>query len=284
MQDYLDPAMREHIGEFVPARARELLRDREPPRADDALRALLSLVRPPGWNTRRTPSPIRRGALLFNIWEAGRRHGDRDGRDDPARGLLRRQSARAGDRLDHARAALRARPGLAARTGERDRHEAGQGVPGRVDAARLDASGPGSARLRAAAVPAAARIRDELHHRQVPDWTSCSRIAATSSAKQFTLRRFFTEFNAAGVIPGVDDPLAAHRQGREMKGSRHEHDVPARAAGARASRTAVALSLPARGARPLQLVPLSRGHRHRRARWRRAASTPIAPADSWSRS
>ena len=65
MRDYLDPAMRERIGEFSPEATREFLLDREPLRADDAIHPFLPLVGP-GPDARRStcePDPTRAAAV-----------------------------------------------------------------------------------------------------------------------------------------------------------------------------------------------------------------------------
>ena len=162
----------------------QLLRDREPSRAARAVLALLSLVGP-GADARgaaREPAASRPAAVQ-HLGQPRRGHGDGDGRDDAARRPVRRQSARPRSRLDHAGAARRARARLAVRAGQRVHDEAGRRLPRRVDAARLDAAGPGPARLRAAAVPAPARLRHVVHHRQVSAGAADGRAQPASSAK-----------------------------------------------------------------------------------------------------
>ena len=157
------------------------------------------------------PSPIRRGALLYNIWDSARGgHGDRDGGVHAARGALRRPAARPRDRLDHAGAARGARARLALRAGQPVRPAAGQGIPGQVDAARLDAPGPRPARLRAAALPAPARLRHQLRDRQAPARRPDAR--ARGPARQgLHARAVLRRGERRRHDPGVHDPLAAHR-------------------------------------------------------------------------
>ncbi len=122
----MDPALRAQIGEFVPEPERNFFY------IASHLEPLSLYTHFYHWwdlaQMRDEPhtSPIRRGALLYNIWDEPRRgHGDGVRRDDDARGAVRRQSARTRSPLDHAGAARGARPRLAVCAGERVHDEGG---------------------------------------------------------------------------------------------------------------------------------------------------------------
>jgi hypothetical protein len=184
MRPYLDPALREHLGAFVPLASRNFFAiamhyDPSPSTPIPRTGGI-----PPA--CAKSPTRARSGAARCGTTSGTRaprgwRPRWRRSCCTPVSSTTRPRVAR--DRLDHARAARRARPGLAAicRTNEMG-HRAGQGVPGRVDAARLDAPRPRPPRLRAAALPAPTRLRHELRHRQVPHRGPDPRRARTSSA------------------------------------------------------------------------------------------------------
>ena len=129
------------------------------------------------------PSAVRRGPLLYNIWDA---------RSEGMATAMEELMLHAGLFDDEPRAreivwimlAQRAARGLASLylAGQRVRPGAGQGLPGRMDAARLDAPRPRPPRLRAAALPAPAGLRHELHHRQGPARGPDARAQPISSA------------------------------------------------------------------------------------------------------
>ena len=169
MRDSMDAALRAKIGAFVPLETRNffaIATHYEPLTLYTHFYHWWDLAR-----MRDEPhaSPVRRGPLLYNIWDT-RAEGMATAMEEFMlhAGPLRRRAAREGDHLDHAGAALRTRPRLALCAGEHLRPQAGQGLPVRVHAARLDAPGPRPARLRTAAVPAPAGLRHELCDRQVP--------------------------------------------------------------------------------------------------------------------
>ena len=91
----MDPALRAQIGEYVPEETRNffaIATHHEPLTLYTHFYHWWDLAQ-----MRETPhaSPIRRGPLLYNIWDSraeGMATGD--GRDDVARGSVRRQSAR----------------------------------------------------------------------------------------------------------------------------------------------------------------------------------------------
>ena len=116
MRDDMDPALRAKIGAAT-CRSRRAISSRSR-RTTSRSRSTRTSTTGGTWRgcaTSRTPSPIRRGPLLYNIWDiAHRGHGDRDGGDHAARRALRRPAALAGNHVDHARAARRARARLAA--------------------------------------------------------------------------------------------------------------------------------------------------------------------------
>ena len=109
VDDYLDPALREHIGGFVPVERRNffgIASHYEPM----TLFAHFYHWFDHAW-MKRTPhkSPIRRGATLFNVWDS-RSEGMATAMEELIlhAGVLRRQPAGARNRVDHAGAALRA--------------------------------------------------------------------------------------------------------------------------------------------------------------------------------
>jgi hypothetical protein len=109
-------------------------------------------------------NPIRRGPLLYNVWMSrAERHGHLDGRVDDARRPLRRLTALARDRVDHADHARGARTRQPLRPFERPDDGAGRRYPRQLDTARVDAARP-AAWLRATPVSASAGLRRQLHH------------------------------------------------------------------------------------------------------------------------
>src|SRR5688572_12387823 len=200
------------------ARNAEFLRDRDPLRAAHALHALLPLVGPRPDARRAAPEPDPpRSPPLQHLGQPIGRHGDRHGRVDAERGPVRRPAARARDRLDHARPARGARPRFAVRARQHVRPSAGKGLPGGMDAARLDAPGPRPARLRAAALPAPARVRHELRDGQAPPRgpDPPARAAARQGLQHAPVLR---RGERRGHDPGADDPVAGARAGgRTMK-------------------------------------------------------------------
>ena len=115
MRDNMDPALRAQIGHYVPIETRNFFCDRDALRAAHALHALLSLVGPRA-DARRAapePDPPRRPALQ-HLGQPRRGHGDRDGGVHAPCRPVRRLAARARNRLDHAGAARGARARLAA--------------------------------------------------------------------------------------------------------------------------------------------------------------------------
>src|SRR6185369_8543989 len=195
-------------------RAAQLLRHRHALRAAHPLYPLLALVGP-GAPARRAASERRpaRSAPLQHLGRPLRGYGHGHGRAHAPRRPLRRRAAGAGDRLDHARPARRPRSRLALPPGQRIRSRAGQRLPGRMDPTRLDAPRPRPPRLRAAALPAPARLRHELHHRQGPARRPDAR--ASPSAR----RCLHPEALVRGGLlrrhhPGFPDPLAARRERR----------------------------------------------------------------------
>ena len=170
VQDYLDPALRRRIDSFVPLEQRNffsIASHYEPM----TLYAHFYHWFDHEWLVHRpNPSPIRRGSWLYNFW---------DSRAEGMATAMEEIMLHAGLYDDNPRAreivwimlAQRAARGLASLYAQANEFDlqAGQSLPGRVDPARLDASRPRPARLRAAALPAPARLRHQLRHRQVPD-------------------------------------------------------------------------------------------------------------------
>ena len=104
-------------------------------------------------------------------------------------------------RLHPAGAACRAGARRPAHARQPGHARAGRGVRVRQHAARLAAARRRDRARRAAPLPAAARLRDELPHRQDGDRGACWPSGGGSAAWPFTLRGFMDEFEAAGLIP-----------------------------------------------------------------------------------
>ena len=170
VQDYLDPALREHLGGFVPMERRNffgIASHYEPM----TLFAHFYHWFDHAW-MKNAPhaSPIRRGATPFNMWSTS---------SEGMATAMEEFILHAGYYDDNPRAreivwimlAQRCARGLASLYSQANQFDIKQAkaFQVRVDAARLDAAGPGSAGFRAAALPAAAGIRHELRHGQVPD-------------------------------------------------------------------------------------------------------------------
>ena len=219
MREYMDPALRAHLGKFQPEATRELLRHGDAPGADDALHTLLSLVRP-GTDARGAasePDPSRRPALQ-HLGQPRRGHGDRHGRNDAARRPVRRQSARPGDRLDPARATRGTRTGFAVRA------QANEFTLKQAKDFQVKWTPRGWMRPDLDLVG----FEQQLYLRQPGYGTSyvtgkylLERLLtdrASQLGDAFTLRRWFDEVNGAGVIPvelirweltGIGDELPA---------------------------------------------------------------------------
>src|SRR6185295_845987 len=157
----------------------------------------------------------------------------------------RRRAAREGDHLDHAGPALRARTCLALRTGEHLRPQAGQGLPVRVHAARLDAARPRPARFRAATLPAPAGLWNELRDGQVPARRPDAR-AGPAAWQGLHDEALFRRDKSGRHDPGVHDSLAAHRsRGRKPRARDRRNQVRRRVMKNLFACLALALAIPA---------------------------------------
>ena len=219
MRDYMEPALREHLGAFVPEDERNffwIAAHYDPMPLYTHFYHWWDLAR---MRDEPHPSPIRRGPLLYNIFDS-RAEGLATGVEEMFMhaGLYDDKPRVARDRLDHAGAARGARPRLALRARQRDDDGGGRDGPRRVDAARLDARPS----------PSCCGFEQHLYLRQPGYGTSyvtgkylLERLLAERGA---TARRrlhaadFFDELNAAGVIPvslirwqmtGNDDEIRA---------------------------------------------------------------------------
>ena len=117
----MDPALRARIGEFVPEESRNFFRTAihyEPMTLWTHFYHWWDLAR---MEAEPHPSPIRRGPLLYNIFDS-RAEGLATGVEEMMMhaGLYDDNPRVAGDRLDHAGAARRPRPRLALRPLGRD--------------------------------------------------------------------------------------------------------------------------------------------------------------------
>ena len=150
------------------------------------------------------PSPIRRRRPLFNIY-ADRSEGFATAMEEVAMqaGLYDDEPARPGAGVDHAGQPRRARARLAPRPGQRDRpstRPATSTRPGPRAAGPTPSSQPG--RLRAAAVPAPARLRPELHHRQGAVRRLLARASHRAELENGRSRAdTFAAIWASGIVP-----------------------------------------------------------------------------------
>ena len=179
LKDNMEPALREHLGTFIPIEVRnffwiaahfdptplythfyhwwELAQMRDEPHA----------------------SPIRRGALLYNIFDT-RNEGTATGVEEMFMhaGLYDEQPPLPGTGVDHCSPnAPRAGSGaLYAHANQNDDGGSRNRARG-LDAPRLDGHGTRLDGIRTTTVPAPAGLRHQLRHRANICWKSCSRIA-----------------------------------------------------------------------------------------------------------
>ena len=221
VKDYMDPALRARVGSFSPGpreffgevdyRDPELMRTHGYHWFDKA-----RMVHEPH------PSPIRRGALPYNIFNT-RTEGHATGWEE----LMVQPAcsrAAADPRAPLILLAERAARALGTRmTTTRSRSSRSRSSP-RGNAARwlsLDGNGPGGT----APLPAAAGLRYELHHRQDRDREAPGR-AQEAAGRQVHDEGLHEGVRRRRAHPGVASPLGAHRE--EVRGAPADAAVKSR--------------------------------------------------------
>ena len=204
----MDPALRAQIGEFVPEASRNFFY------IASHLEPLALYTHFYHWwdlaQMRDEPhaSPIRRGALLYNIWMS-RAEGMATGFEEMTMhaGLYDdNPRAREVQWIMLAQRAARGLGSLYAQANEFTMKQAA-GLPRRVDAARLDEPDARSARIRAAHVHAPAGLWHQLHHREIPHRAVVA--GALEAARQgFQLQHHVRGIQRGRLDSGIADPMA----------------------------------------------------------------------------